>query len=97
MKKSTNGRRIPVSLASAEPSDAFFLAEGFLKGTGSAIGLKPKKNELLATTQMLATKLHATRSPMRHTEILEHHLTYHGHPFLEVRQKILQKRLKYSY
>ena len=98
MKSSTRAKhRIPTSVASAEPSDAFYLSERFLKGTGSAIGLKPKKNEMLQTTEWLAHKFHQTRSPLHHTEILEHHLTYHGHPFLEVKQKILQKRLKRNY
>jgi hypothetical protein len=98
MKKSIRAKhRILQATASAEPSDAFYLSEEILKGTGNAIGLKPKQNDLLKTTNWLAHTLHQTRSPMRHSWLVMKHLTYHGHSYLETKNKILTKRLKKSY
>lgn len=95
MKKSKDGRKIPVEFMSSTPADAFYLAEEFFEHGGKAIGLNKNENQLLNTTKSLAHEFHQTHSPMHHTERLEHELSYRGKAFLDVKQKILKRRLSH--
>jgi len=53
--------------AGITPDDAFYIGEEWFKGVGSVIGLKPKKNINLQTTNWLEHKTHHTHSGLQKT------------------------------